>query len=144
MNRVLLKGAVINGVINAVINGGIQWFTFKKYEQVPISVDSITNDVVTVLGNGVHLSITLAMVLTFVAYFSIPKDRRPSWGKLTWLIVKHGFFTFGVVTGLSVLWQRYAGTVEVSPLAATFIVGLIAGAVAMVVNYLTLEPYAAR
>ncbi len=140
MHSTVLKGALINGLIN----GLIQWFAFKKYEQIPISLDSIANEEVTVLGKGVHLAITMAMILTFIAYFSIPKDRRPSWGKLTWLIVKHGFFTFGVVTGLSVLWQRYAGTVEVSPLAATFIVGLIAGAVAMVVNYLTLEPYAAR
>jgi putative flippase GtrA len=142
MNQIVLRGAAINGIINGIINGGIQWFSFRNLEQVPISVDAITNDEVTVLGTGVHLAITLAMILTFVAYFSIKKDRRPSWGKLIWLILKHGFFTFGVVTGLSVLWQYYAGTVEVSPLAATLIVGLIAGAVAAVVNYLTLEPYA--
>ena len=142
MHVTLLKGALISGVINGIINGGIQWFSFKKYDRIPVSVYSITNDTLTVLGNAVHLAITLAMILTFVAYFSIKKDKRPTWGKLIWLILKHGFFTFGVVTALSVLWQYYAGTVEVSPLAATVIVGLIAGVVAMAVNYLTLRPYA--
>lgn len=138
-----MKGALINSVINGLINGGIQWFSFKEFDRIPISVDAITNDTLTVLGNAVHLSITLAMILTFVSYFSIKKDKRPSWGKLIWMIVKHGFFTFGIVTALSVLWQYYAGTVEVSALAATVIVGLIAGAVAMTVNYLTLERFAA-
>lgn len=142
MNATILKGALISGVINGIINGGIKWFSFKKYDQIPISVDSITNDTVTVLGNGVHLAITLAMILTFVAYFSIKKEQRPTWGKLTWMIIKHGFFTFGVITGLAVLWQYNVGTVEVSALAATIIVGVIAGIVAMAVNYLTLEPYA--
>ena len=137
----VLKGAVITGIINGLINGVIQWFSFRDYQSIPVSVDSITNETLTVLGSGVHLAITLAMILTFVAYFSIEHKKRPSWGKLIWLIVKHGFFTFGVVTGLSVLWQYYVGTVEVSPLTAVFLVGLIAGVVAGVVNYLTISPY---
>ncbi|GEM_PF-4763420 len=40
----LLKGAVITGIINAIINGGIQYFFLKGNSSIPISVDSITND----------------------------------------------------------------------------------------------------
>ena len=141
MNSKLVQGAIISGIINGIINGGIKWFTFRGYESVPISVDSITNDEVTVLGNAVHLALTLAMILTFVAFFSIPKEKRPSTSTKIWMIVKHGFFTFGVVTALSVLWQYNVGTVEVSALTATIIVGLVGGAVAAAVNYLTLAPY---
>ena len=143
MNKIL-KGAIINGIINGVINGGIQWFSFKKYESVPISVDSITNDTFTVLGSAVHLAVTLAMILTFIAFFSVKKELRPSIGKRLWLTLKHGFFTFGVVTGLAVLWQYNMGTVEVSALVGVFLVGIIAGLVAGVVNYLTILPYAEK
>lgn len=141
MKTTLLQGAIINGIINATINGAIQWFSFKKHETVLISVDSITNREFTVLGNAVHLSVTLAMVLTFVAYFSIKKEVRPKMTRFLGLILKHGFFTFGVATGLSVMWQYKMGSIEVSALTGTFLVGLIAGVVAGVVNYLTLKPY---
>lgn len=144
MNKKVLQGAILSGIINGVINGVIQWFSFRKFDMVAISVDSITNDEFTVLGNAVHLAVTLAMILTFFAFFSIKKGKRPSILKRIWLIIKHGFFTFGVITGLSVLWQYYVGTVEVSALWGTILVGLIAGIVAMAVNYLTIKPYSEK
>lgn len=142
MNTKVLQGAVVSGVINGVINGVIQWFSFRKFEKVPVSVDCISNDTVTVLGSGVHLAVMLAMILTLVAFFSIKKDLRPSISQRIWMIFKHGFFTFGVVTGLSVLWQYKFGSVEVSSLMGTVLVGIIAAVVALVVNYLTIAPYA--
>lgn len=142
MNTKVLQGAIINGIINGVINGGIQWFTFKNHTAIPLSVDSIRNDQFTVLGGAVFLAVTLAMILTFIAFFSVKKEIRPSITKRIWTILKHGFFTFGVITGLSVLWQYYFGTVEVSALTATILVGSIAGIVALVVNYMTISPYA--
>lgn len=142
MNTKVLQGAVVSGLINGVINGVIQWFSFRKFEKVPVSVDCISNDTFTVLGSGVHLAVMLAMILTFVAFFSIKKDSRPSISKRIWMILKHGFFTFGVVTGLSVLWQYKFGSVEVSSLMGTVLVGIIAAVVALVVNYLTIAPYA--
>lgn len=141
MDKKIFKGAIISGIINGAINGVIKWFSFKKYESIPISVDSITNDEFTVLGNAVHLSVTLAMILTFVAYFSIEKNKRPKMTKFIWLIIKHGFFTFGVITGLAVLWQYNFGTIEVDALTGTILVGIIAGIVAGIINYLTLFPY---
>jgi hypothetical protein len=141
MKDKLISGTLINGGANAVINGVIQWFSFKKHDSVPISVDSITNNDFTVLGEAVHLGVMLAMVLTFFAFFSIPKGSRPTFSKKIWLILKHGFFAFGVLTGLAVAWQYSFGTVYVSPFAGVLLVALVAGAVAAVVNYLTLKPY---
>lgn len=135
----LLKGAVLTGVINAVINGGIQYFFLKGHDSIPVSVDSISNNDETVLGTAVVLAITLSMILTLVAYFGIKEKKAPFWPTTFWLTIKHGFFTFGVVTSLAVLWQKYMGTVEVSLVSALIIIGIIAGIVSGFVNYLTLK-----
>ncbi len=133
------KGAVINGVINGFINGGIQYFFLKGTAPIAISVDSITNNVHTVLGAGVSLGIMLAVITTVVAYFNIKDKKVPFYPEVLWSVIKHGFFTFGVITSLAVLWQRYMGTVEVGLFPALLIIGLIAGLVAGFVNYLTLK-----
>ena len=135
----LLKGAVLTGVINAVINGGIQYFFLKDKDIIPISVDAITNTEETVLGTAVVLAITLSMILTLVAYFGIKGKKAPFFPTTVWLAVKHGFFTFGVLTSLAVLWQKYMGTVEVSLITALIIIGVIAGLVSAIINYLTLK-----
>ncbi len=139
INTKLAKGAVLTGVINAFINGGIQYFFLKQYTSIAISVDSITNNKDTVLGTSVILSITLAMILTLVAYFGIKERKSPFFPTALWLTIKHGFFTFGILTSLAVLWQKYMGTVEVSLISALIIIGFIAGIVSGVVNYLTLS-----
>ena len=139
LNSKLLKGAVLTGVINAIINGGLQYFFLKEYSSIAISVDSITNNEDTVLGTSVILSITLAMILTLVAYFGIKEKKAPFFPTAFWLTIKHGFFTFGVLTSLAVLWQKYMGTVEVSLISALIIIGIIAGIVSGIVNYLTLD-----
>jgi len=64
----LLNG-VINGVINVVINGAIKWFSFSNEDMFPISVDSIPNNDLTVLGTVVTLSVSIAMILTLITFF---------------------------------------------------------------------------
>ena len=104
-----------------------------------ISSYSITNNEDTVLGTSVILSITLAMILTLVAYFGIKEKKSAFFPTALWLTIKHGFFTFGILTSLAVLWQKYMGTVEVSLVSALIIIGIIAGIVSGIVNYLTLS-----
>lgn len=135
----LLKGAVITGVINAVINGGIQYFFLKDKELIPISVDAITNSEQTVLGTAVTLAITVSMILTLVGYFGVKGEKKPFFPNAFWLAIKHGFFTFGVLTSVAVVWQKYMGTIEVSLITALIIIGIIAGLVSGVINYLTLK-----
>ena len=135
----LLKGAVITGIINAVINGGIQYFFLKGNSSIPISVDSISNDTATVLGTAVMLAITLSMILTLVAYFGIKEKKAALFPTTFLLTLKHGFVTFGILTSLAVVWQKYVGTVEVSLVSALIIIGVIAGLVSGFVNYFTLK-----
>ena len=135
----LLEGAVITGIINAIINGGIQYFFLKGNSSIPISVDSITNDTATVLGTAVMLAITLSMILTLVAYFGIKEKKAALFPTTFLLTLKHGFVTFGILTSLAVVWQKYVGTVEVSLVSALIIIGVIAGLVSGFVNYFTLK-----
>ena len=135
----LLKGALTTGIINAIINGGIQYFFLKDLAVIPISVDAITNNIPTVLGTAVSLAISLSVLLTVVAYFTIKEKKVPFFPKVFWLAIKHGFFTFGVITSLSVLWQKNMGTVNVSLLTALLIIGIIAGIISAIINYLTLK-----
>ena len=135
----IAKGAVVTGIINAIINGGIQYFFLKGSTSIPVSLDSISNTEETVLGTAVVLAITLAMILTLVAYFGIKEEKVPFFPTAFWLTVKHGFFTFGVITSLAVLWQKYMGTVEVSLFSALLLIGIIAGIVSGIVNYLTIK-----
>ena len=135
----LLKGALTTGIINAIINGGIQYFFLKDLAVIPISVDAITNNIPTVLGTAVTLAISLSVLLTVVAYFTIKEKKVPFFPKVFWLAIKHGFFTFGVITSLSVLWQKNMGTVNVSLLTALLIIGIIAGIISAIINYLTLK-----
>ena len=64
----ILHGAVAGGVINGLINGAIQWFLLRGHAPIPLTVDAITNDQNTVLGAAVPLAVTLAMILTVIAY----------------------------------------------------------------------------
>lgn len=131
----LLKGALITGAVNS----GIQYFLLKGHAPIAISVDSITNTDHTVLGSAVALVITLSMISTIIGYFNIKVEKVAFYPTIFWLTIKHGFFTFGVITSLAVLWQNYMGTVEVSLIFALVIIGVIASIVSGVINYLTLN-----
>ena len=137
--KILVRGAITTGIMNAVINGGIQYFLLKDRSSILVSVDSITNNEETVLGLAVTLAITLSMILTMVAYFGIKGKKVPFFPTTLLRTIKHGFFTFGVLTSLAVLWQKYMGTVEVSLIVALITIGVISGIVSAVINYLTLK-----
>lgn len=79
------------------------------------------------------------MISTIIGYFNIKVEKVAFYPTIFWLTIKHGFFTFGVVTSLAVLWQNYMGTVEVSLIFALVIIGVIASIVSGVINYLTLN-----
>lgn len=139
MKSKLMKGAVKTGVINAIINIVIQYFLLRRKATIPISVDSITNTTETVLGTAVMLAITLSVILTFIAYFGIKEKKMSFFPNTVLLALKNGFVTFGILTSLAVLWQKYMGTVAVSLVVGIIIIGVIAGLVSGFVNYLTLK-----
>lgn len=138
-NAHILRGSIINGVINAVINGAIQWFLLRGLVSIPLSVDGITNDEKTVFGMAVPLAVSIAMILTVVAYMTLKEAKRPFFPDVLWLTVKHGVFAFGLSVAGAVVWQRLMGTVPVSLITAVIVLGVVAGAVGGLINYMTIR-----
>ena len=134
----ITKGAVVAGAVNAVINGAIQYFLLEGKGPIPLSVDSISAGTHTVLAEAVPLAVSLAMILTAVAHWTLKAPKKPFVPTTLWLVFKHGIFAFGTVVAGAVVWQRAVGTVEVSVATAVVVVGAVAGLVAAVVNYLTI------
>jgi hypothetical protein len=78
----------------------------------------------------------LAFILSGIAYATTKVPGKP--GYFPKYFVKslwYAFATFGIVVTLGVLWQRFMGSVSISPIAAAIWAGIIAGIVAAVVNY---------
>lgn len=135
----IARGAVLSGVINAVINGAIQWFLLSDQATLPLTVDAITNDQPTVLGSAVPLGVSLAMILTAVAYSTVKGPKAPFYPTFLWMTVKHGFFALGVLVTFAVLWQRAVGSVVVPLTAAVLILAVVAGLASTTVNYMTIR-----
>lgn len=135
----ILKGAVLSGAINAVINGAIQAVLLWGAGPIPVSVDAISAGTHTVLSSAVPLAVSVAMILSAVAYFTLKAPKKRFLPTGLWLILKHGLFAFGAVVTGAVVWQRMMGTVEVGVFDAVVILGLVAGIVAAVVNYMTIS-----
>jgi len=134
----LMKGALVGGVLNAIINGAINWFQVKGKTELYLTVDAITNTEHTVLGGAVILAASLAAILTIISYFTVKSpDKPPFFPKALLLTLKNTFFAFGVMVTISILIQRIAGSIVVTPFTGVVIVGLVAGVVAGVVDYMT-------
>lgn len=134
-----VRGAVTGGVVNGLINGAIQLFLLRGHAPIALTVNAIINDEKTVLGEAVPLAVTLAMILTVVAYLTLKAPKRPFFPQVLWLTIKHGVFVFGLIVTGAVVWQRTMGTVSVSLVTAVLILSVVAGLVAGVVNYMTLR-----
>lgn len=128
----------MGGVINAIINGAINWFQVKEKTELYLTVDAISNKEHTVLGGAVMLAASLAAILTIISYFTVKSPNKPPfYPKALLLTLKNTFFAFGVMVTISILIQRIAGSIVVSPFTGVVIVGLVAGVVAGVVDYMT-------
>lgn len=133
----LRRAAALNGVINAVINAGIQAMLLPGEGPIPLTADAISSTDHTVLSGAVPLAVSLAMILTAIGWMTTKSPKRRFFPDMLMLILKHGFLAFGVVVSGAVIWQRLAGTVSVSVPVAVVVLGLIAGLVAATVHYFT-------
>ena len=123
----IVKKSMIGAVINGVVNAGIAARAFFKHDSVPITLDHISNREVTVFGEGVLLAFMLTLILTGVNYMTVAKDLRkrnegspfphPFWPWGAKLALRNGLTAFGAAMVVAVMWQRYMGTVIVSPRA---------------------------
>lgn len=135
----IVKGALLSGAINAVINGAIQIFLLPDTAAISLTVNKIDNDQHTVLGTAVPLAVSLAMILSVVTYTTLKAPKKPFLPTVLWLTLKHGIFAFGLMVAGAVVWQRVMGEIQVAPIAAAVILGGIAGIVAMIVNFMTIK-----
>jgi hypothetical protein len=134
----MTTAAIFTGAINAVINGIINWFQVKGKTELFLTVDSISTTEHTVMGGAVILATSLAIILTSIGYFTMKVPDKPAYfPKAFFLTLKNAFFTFGIITILSILLQRYAGSITVTPIVAAIIVALIAGLVAGIIDFMT-------
>lgn len=133
----LWRAALMNGAINAVINGVIQAWLLRGQGPIQLSADSIGATEQTVLSGAVPLAVSLAMILTAIGWLGLMPPKRPFVPDTLWLIVKHGLLAFGAVVAAAVVWQRLVGSVAVSVPVAVVVLGVIAGVVAAAVSLLT-------
>jgi hypothetical protein len=132
----LLQGALFTGMINAVINGAINWFTLDKTAPIAITRDAISTTDHTVFAGAVPLAVSLAFILSTVAYFTVKKPGKPPYfPSIFWLALKNSVYAFGLVALTGLLWQRFMGSIEVSALTAAIITGCVAGLCGGLVDY---------
>lgn len=137
-NQTIIKGAVIAGIINAIINGLIYWFKIDQTKAYNLTTDMISTQEHTVFGEGVVLGTSLAFILTSIAYFTTKMENKPTYfPKVFLLAVKNSIFAFGILTILALLFQRFFGSIEVTAINAAVITGIIAGVASILVEYAT-------
>ena len=146
---VRMQDSLVPAVLNAIINGGIAWAGFKAAEAVPLTLDLISAQQHTVWGQGVTLAFALGVILTLVtskvfarhvakSHPALAKRvQRPLFPFVAGVALGNGMALFGWFVALAVIWQRVVGTVEVSPVTASVLVGLLAGVITIAVEMRT-------
>lgn len=79
------------------------------------------------------------MILTVIACVTLKEAKRPFWPDVLWLTVKHGMFAFGVIVSGAVIWPRLMGSVSIPVIGAAIVLSIIAGLVAGMINYMTID-----
>jgi hypothetical protein len=138
-----MKGAIINGVANAIINGIINWLTIdKSHDSIALTQDQISSNAHTVFSGAVPLAVSLAFILTSIAYFVTKLENKPPYFPVYFLkALKHSVYAFGLIAIVGLLFQRLFGTIHVSFTMAAIIAGFIAGVVAAIVDYETKKSF---
>lgn len=106
-DRKIIEGAITAGIINATINGALQPYLLPGKVPIALTVNNITNDTTTVLGEAVPLAVTLAMIPTVFGNLTQKQPEQSFWPDVRWLMLKHGMFASGVVVSGAIIWQRH-------------------------------------
>lgn len=143
------QDSAVPAAINALINGAIAWFTFRRDGAIPLSVDLISSKQHTVWGQGTTLAFFLGLILTLVTWKVYgahlgkthpqwsARLQRPLFPDVAAIALRNTLMLFGAFVIVAVLWQRILGSVEVGPVYAAGLVGLLAALITMVVEVRT-------
>jgi hypothetical protein len=134
-----LSQSLVTASINGVINALIAWSAFRDRESVPLSVDSIGSPGITALGNAATVAFSLAFIITCITFFvfrgaarKAPAGVGAAVGAIPFaptglrIALANTLLAFGAFVAAAVLWQRFAGTVAVGPVAATLVIAVVA------------------
>lgn len=134
----IFKGAIASGIINALINGTINWFQLGDTTTIKLTIDSITSEEHTVFGEAVILGTSLAFILTCIAYLTIKKANKPKFFPDFFLVaLKQSVFVFGAIVIFAILLQNSYGSIEVSKSFAAIVTGIVAGIASSYIDYST-------
>jgi putative flippase GtrA len=134
MRREAITGGLINGTMNGVIN----WYSFRDHASLFLTDNLIDSRAETVFAGAVPLAVSVAFILTSIAFFKTKQPGKPPYfPKVFLMALKHSVYAFGLVTIFAILLQRYAGSIEVTPVVAAVITGVVASLVATIVNFET-------
>ncbi len=138
INKELLKGSLLTALINACMNGTINWFSVRDLVEIPLTHDLISTEADTVFSGVVSLATSLAFILTTISFLTFKIPNKPRYfPKVFFLALRNSFFVFGVVVAIAILVQRMAGTVMITPIESALVSGVFAGIVGGTVDYLT-------
>ena len=147
--EIKLKDSLAGGVINGAINGYIASQHFKGMDNVPMSLNMISNTEVTVWGQAVSLTFGLGIIVSLITsklfIHQLNKTHPEHINQL-----QTGFFShlvpialmqaaslFGWFVALAVVWTKFAGEVLISSTSAAVVVGLFALIITMAVEVKT-------
>jgi len=145
-DKIIYKAAIGNGISNAIVNGIITWFTFSGKENIPFSLDSISNKELTIFGTMFPVILGLSLILGTITFFTFKKTaikekiadeetiNKPYFPKMLLFLLGRGFSAIGFLMVIAILWQRFLGTVQTNSLVATITVAVAAGLAATYVG----------
>ncbi|MEQ8966955.1 MAG: hypothetical protein RID91_14125 [Azospirillaceae bacterium] len=97
------------------------------------------NEEHTVFGAAVPLAVSLAVILAAVAFSTLKSAKPAFFPTFLWMAIKHGFVALGIVITIAVLWRRFLGSILVPVPLGVVILGIVAGLVSAMVNYMTIR-----
>lgn len=143
------QDSLVAGLINALINGLIAHSHFKALDQVPVSVNSIATNQLSVWGQAVSLTFGLGIILSLITaklfvrqlHHAFP-DRKSDiqsafWSSLLPIALTQSAALFGWFVALAVIWTKYIGEIMVSPTVAAVLVGAFAFVITLFIEYRT-------
>jgi hypothetical protein len=142
------REALPAGLINAAINGWISWGQFSPQASVPLTLDSISGGSHSAVGSAVMVATALGFILTLVIFALTHRKHgggmpatRPLYAAAFKAAIGNALGLFGLLVVVGVVWQRIAGTVDMSPLAATLLVAGVAGGVSIYLEGAVTQSY---
>ncbi|MGR5409422.1 permease [Vibrio sp. PNB22_8_1] len=147
--QVRVQDSLIAGIINALINGYIAYVHFEPMDAVPVSINLVRHEQITVWGEAITLTFGLGIILSLItsklflrhigkAYpDALPQIASSLWADLVPIALKHAAVLFGWLTVLALLWTKYIGEVMVSAYIAAVMVGMFAFFITLIIEVRT-------